>query len=791
MKKIICILLSVIMAMLCMPLSVQAAQPVFSADFENGNEGGISFCGSAKIECDSESRTNSSLALHLDGNDSYIELTGQTVEDNFTVSFDVKPEMNSGIFFTFAMGADSTKYTFLRIRGNEIRNAITTSSWQDEREVKGVLPYNNEWMNVAIVFCGTNMKLYVNGKLIDENNNTGITLTNLNSSLKVLFGKSFYDGDGYYKGWFDNIKLYNSALSDQEIKDDMTLELPILLNATVGGVEASSEGLTGSDNHTAVYTKIDHSLCTVDSYVKASQDLKKVPLSFIFGNEGTEVYLDDVKLSAPYTVDLTTPKTLEFRSKGNSSFYKFSTPKIANNPVLPGQYADPDISILDGRFWIFPTTDGFGGWSGTEFHAFSSDDLVNWNDEGVILDNKDKSEKTNDKGIKIATSKWSDGNAWAPAATEKNGKYYFYYCGRVADDYISAYGNGMAIGVAVANSPSGPYTACDSPILYPKMLTERNIGFEGQVIDPSVFTDTDGQSYILFGNGNAAIATLNSNMTEVNTQSLRIIKGLDGFRESVAVFKRNNVYYFTWSCDDTGSENYHVKYGYTSHLENDVVNKGTILEKDESKGILGTGHQSVLYIPETDKCFIAYHRFYTPLGFFSDGLGFHRETCIDEITFNKKLLTDEINKVTPSFEGAGKYNVKGEKIEDPQNDNPPDSSDLSEQNNPTPAPSTASTKITVGKVKLTSVKAGKKLLKTKWNGIGGVTGYQVQYSTSKKFTKKTTKTKHTNKNALSIKKLKAKKKYFVRVRAYKNVWQNGKKVTYYGAWSNVKNAKTK
>ena len=759
---------------------------MFTVDFENGEVNGLGYYGSAGIDSDDNSIINHSSALYLDGNESYIELKEKFVERFFTVSFDVKPEMNSGNFFTFAMGTGTESYTFLRIRGNEIRNAITTGSWQEEKEVKGVLPYNDDWMNVAIVFNDNNMKLYVNGELIDENAETGTSLTEISDQPQIFFGKSFYNGDGYFKGWFDNIKFYNSALSEQEIKEAMTLNLPILIKATVGSIEKSSEGLTGTDNHTAVSTKIDHSACTVDSVVKSSQDLKAVPLNFTFGDKDTEVYLGGVKLTAPYTVDLTTPKILEFRTKDDYIYYEFSTPATSDNPVLPGQYADPDIAILDEKFWIFPTTDGYDGWGGTEFHAFSSEDLVNWTDEGVILDVKDKTERTNINGIKIATSSWSDGNAWAPAITEKNGKYYFYYCGNVAPSYTATYGEGKAIGVATASSPNGPYTAADSPILYPKMLEAANISFNGQVIDPSIFTDDDGTSYIFFGNGKPVMAKLNENMTTVNTTTLRLIKGLDGFRESVAVFKRNNVYYFTWSCDDTGSPDYHVNYGYTYHIENEVTNKGTILEKDESKGILGTGHQSVLYIPEADKCFIAYHRFYTPLGFFADGLGFHRETCIDEITFKQKLLADEINKVSPSFDGTGKYNVKGEKIEENQEEEPPGGS----SNTPEPsntAPAFAPTKITVGKVKLTSVKGRKKLLKTKWNKLGGVTGYQLQYSTSKKFKKKTTKNKYTSKNALNIKKLKAKKKYFVRVRAYKTV--NGK--TYYGNWSNVKSAKTK
>ena len=351
----------------------------------------------------------------------------------------------------------------------------------------------------------------------------------------------------------------------------------------------------------------------------------------------------------------------------------------------------------------------------------------------------------------------------------------------------------MAIGVAVASSPNGPYVAADSPILYPKMLAESNIGFSGQVIDPSIFTDTNGSSYILFGNGMAAIAKLSEDMTSVDAASLELIRGLNDFRESIAVFKRNNRYYYTWSCDDTGSENYHINYGYTYNLGDEVNNKGTILEKDSDNGILATGHQSVLYIPESDKCFIAYHRFYTPLGQFDDGLGFHRETCIDEVTFTKKLLVDEINKVTPSYEGTGAYNTRGERISEiaPSHYGKKDDTPSVEPAPSAPAAKPVTVKVTVKKATLKSVKAGKKYFKASWKKLSGVTGYQLQYSTSKKFTKKTTKTKSLKKTTLTVKKLKSKKKYYIRVRAYKTVKQNGKSKTYYGNWSSLKNTKIK
>ena len=159
---------------------------------------------------------------------------------------------------------------------------------------------------------------------------------------------------------------------------------------------------------------------------------------------------------------------------------------ISNNPVVPGQYADPDLDFFDGKFWIFPTTDGYPSWSGYQFHAFSSPDLVNWTDEGVIMDLKEDNPGLNENGIQIAAAKWAVGSAWAPTIDEKNGKYYFYYCGKQLNGE-------SAIGVAVADSPKGPYVDKGAPLMTKAISSEGGAGI-GQAIDPGIFTDDDGKS---------------------------------------------------------------------------------------------------------------------------------------------------------------------------------------------------------------------------------------------------------------------------------------------------------
>jgi len=271
---------------------------------------------------------------------------------------------------------------------------------------------------------------------------------------------------------------------------------------------------------------------------------------------------------------------------------------VPHNPVLKGYNADPQIASFDGKFYIYPTSDGFSDWLGTKFHAFSSTDLLNWNDEGTILD----------LGPDVS---WADDKAWAPGIARKDGTYYFYFSA------------GQAIGVAKGNSPRGPF----SDALGHALVSMGQYGV--QAIDPYPFTDDDGRSYLYFGSSSSArVVELNNDMVSFKgtPQTLTIA----GFREGSVAFKRNGKYYFMYSVNDTRSEDYNVAYGIGTSPFGPFT-KATInpiLQKNTSKGILGTGHNSVLGLPNGDY-YIAYHRFAIP-----GGDGTHREVCLDRLEFN-------------------------------------------------------------------------------------------------------------------------------------------------------------
>jgi hypothetical protein len=314
------------------------------------------------------------------------------------------------------------------------------------------------------------------------------------------------------------------------------------------------------------------------------------------------------------------------------------TAQVTNNPALDGYYADPQVlySNKTNKYYIYPTSDGFSGWGGYYFKTFSSDDLVNWTDEGTILD----------MSTKQVT--WANGNAWAPAIVEKqiNGdyKYYFYYSGNPVS------GSAKQIGVAVADSPTGPFV--DSG----KAMISTSPTGGGQQIDPAAFNDpVSGKSYIFWGNGYLAGAELNDDMISLKEGTTTVMTPDETFREGVYVIYRNGTYYYFWSEDDTGSENYKVRYGTSSTPLGQITvpANNIVIQKNSAKQIYATGHNSIIQIPGKDEWYIVYHRFTRPR--VSDP-GTHREVCIDKLEFNED---GSIKETIPTIEGISPLATTG------------------------------------------------------------------------------------------------------------------------------------
>ena len=311
-------------------------------------------------------------------------------------------------------------------------------------------------------------------------------------------------------------------------------------------------------------------------------------------------------------------------------------------PILSGFHADPEVlySNKTKKYYIYSTTDGTPGWGGHDFSVFSSTNLIDWKDEGKMLD------------VKGDQVKWATGNAWAPCIIEKKvGKAYKYFF------YFSAHNpqsNRKEIGVAVSDSPTGPFVDSGAPIITDADRPKEARG--GQAIDVDVFQDPKtGKCYLYWGNGFMAGAELNDDMLSVKKETITHLTPKGGnlqswaFREGAYVFYRKGTYYFMWSVDDTGSPNYHVCYGTAKSPLGPITideNSYMVIKQKPEDQIYGTAHNSVLQIPGKDEWYIVYHRINK--NFVHHEPGIHREVCIDRMTFDKQ---GRIIPVAPTLDG--------------------------------------------------------------------------------------------------------------------------------------------
>ncbi|RYY10165.1 MAG: hypothetical protein EOO04_37300 [Chitinophagaceae bacterium] len=293
----------------------------------------------------------------------------------------------------------------------------------------------------------------------------------------------------------------------------------------------------------------------------------------------------------------------------------------APTAILTGLYADPHIAQIGKKFYIYPTTDGSTGWNSIAFSAWSSSDLQYWTNEGEVLN--------------VARDiSWAKTKAWAPAIAVKNNKYYFYF---------SVDGN---IGVAVGDQPQGPFKdALGKPLVAKGQLP-------GQMIDPMVFNDDDGRSYLYFGQGNCNVVRLNDDMISYDSAAVKSFRPV-GYNEGAFMIKRQGKYYLMWSENDTRDPRYCVAYA-TGDNPLGPFTKASGPPILKAKGVVrAAGHHSVIQIPGKDEWYIAYHRFKIP-----GGNGYNRETCLSPLRF------DETGNILPVnvFEKVKAVKIKASQL---------------------------------------------------------------------------------------------------------------------------------
>lgn len=293
------------------------------------------------------------------------------------------------------------------------------------------------------------------------------------------------------------------------------------------------------------------------------------------------------------------------------------------NPLFSQLFtADPAALVHDCVFYITAGRDqGTTGFELSDWYVLSSTDMVTWSDNGGPV-------------MGLDTFDWANANAWAGQMVEKAGKFYWYVP-------VNESGGGMAIGVAVGDSPLGPFEdALGKPLINDASeMAEFNYGDPGETvytIDPTVFVDSDGRAYLLYGGfWRLVVVPLGDDMISIAGPMKE--ETPPEFFEAPYLTQRNGVYYLAYAA---GSNPATIDYVTATSPTGPWQNHGRIL--DALPALPGqdapTSHPAIAEF--AGEWYLVYH--------LSNGPGggtYRRQVAIEKLTFN----TDgSIQKVTPS-----------------------------------------------------------------------------------------------------------------------------------------------
>jgi arabinoxylan arabinofuranohydrolase len=280
----------------------------------------------------------------------------------------------------------------------------------------------------------------------------------------------------------------------------------------------------------------------------------------------------------------------------------------ANNPIVQTNYtADPAPMVYDGTVYLYTghdedvLVDNF--FTMNEWRVYSSTDMLNWTDHGSPLRYSDFS--------------WSTGDAWAGHVAYRNDKFYYYVP-------TSRESGRMVIGVAVSDSPTGPF---EDALGHP--LITSNCGD----IDPAVFIDDDGQAYLYWGNPDLCYVKLNDDMISyeggiehvpMTTESFGVRDDDErptSYEEGPWLTKHGDLYYMVFAA---GPISEHIAYATSPGPTGPWTYGGVVMP---TRGSSFTNHPGV--IDYRGSSYFFYHN-----GALPGGGGYHRSVCVEKFTYN-------------------------------------------------------------------------------------------------------------------------------------------------------------
>ena len=307
-----------------------------------------------------------------------------------------------------------------------------------------------------------------------------------------------------------------------------------------------------------------------------------------------------------------------------------SSMALAQNPFVQTWYtSDPAPMVYGDKVYVYTGHDEDAAdffWM-YEWRVYSSSDMVNWTDHGPLLS--------------LASFTWADDRAWASQCIERNGKFYWYICAH------SKLSGGMAIGVVVGDTPTGPFHDALNGPLYDDGSWDN--------IDPTVFIDDDGQAWIFWGNPTIHYTKLNSDMVSFDgsvsivnqtiegfgapnaKERQKDVKYLDVYTEGPWILKRNvfpldkkgrpakkpqSLYYLLYAA---GGIPEHIAYSTAPSFEGPWTYRGHIMPQEDTKSF--TNHCGVID-------FKGHSYFFYHTGKLPGGGGFGRSVAVEEFQYN-------------------------------------------------------------------------------------------------------------------------------------------------------------
>jgi arabinoxylan arabinofuranohydrolase len=295
----------------------------------------------------------------------------------------------------------------------------------------------------------------------------------------------------------------------------------------------------------------------------------------------------------------------------------------ADYPIVPHRYAaDPAAVEFNGRLYVYCSNDDENGTNGylmSSITCFSTDDLKNWTDHGVVF--------------RANSTSWAS-LTWAPSAISNQNRVYLYF----------ANGAG-SIGVATSSVPTGPFTDARGSSLINGSTPGASTATQW-LFDPCAFIDDGGQAYLYFGGQyptNARVIQLNANLTSVSGSASPMFA--TNFFEASYMHKRNGIYYYTY-CN-------RFEFGAAIYCETNstpttgFVPQGTVLANPPQNVNNNNHHSIVSYL---GNWYILYHSRAAALanGLSNGDAVYKRSLCIDAINYG---ADGSIQQVTPTTDG--------------------------------------------------------------------------------------------------------------------------------------------